>query len=984
MNEFLALLLRTGLVLGLALGADAFLRRAAAVRSFLLRAALAAAVVAACAPWLFPSRIRPVVALPAPAAEAPELAPAETMRSPMPSVTKRPPSAPASNAASVAPLKSESVAVISSDPPSRVPRLPGNWPMALWGFGAAVTGVYWLVAHFAVVALRRRGRGVDGVGREILSQVCQDQGIAVPVLRQVPGLGSPLACGVLRPCILLPQEMAERGDRTELTAALAHEVAHLARRDVPWTYATRLVQSLLWFQPLVWGLHRRMVAASEELCDLQAVQNGLKRETYADCLLRLAEAASRPRIESALGSRMATKRSSLSVRIEALLDARRARVLRLSKRTRTLVGTGVAAIAIAGGVFVAVPAAARQQPPVASAQAIPGTEKEAKARFEELLAKYKKLKTVSITAVSTSNDRSTRLNVRFEKPNRFMAEVWSRDGVANPRRLIIVDGKKVTTYDEQEPEEAVRSTMASQDLTEVLNKQGRISLPLGLMLLIMPNAEAALSRWQTKETQFALAGKDRRSLILKIETQYGFHILTLGLDENGFVREENHRFGGGANPKGDVSTTLYSNARFDEPLPTNTFRFDPPRGVRTVAGYVPELHQEPAALNLLNRIDATGQGLNSVAFDVERTERITRKDAPESFNRIVRKIEYRKDGAARIEEDYPRHWGDVLVVSDGKELVARSEKSRKKVVRQTLASDPYSRMRQLLISAEYRVPQTAFGQLLEMSYFGWARAAGASYSSMKLGPKVKLDGEPMEVLVLESRSQKVNGAPAPGGTTERVFVDARGFIRRYEKVIAFGSTQRNEEIAVVRNLRINPVLPDSRFRLEVPAGYSVLKSGNVGLEETYRSYQPTYQLNPGEMAPATPFRTLDGRTTNLAAYKGKVVLVQGWTSGVTNYERDLPQAQRLHKRYAKDGLVVLAMGFYQGNQDVWMRRLIKEKGYTFTNVLDGPGNAGSLTRAWNIHSFPFSIVIGRDGMVRTLNEMDDRLELAVKLALSQK
>lgn len=980
--EFLALLLRTGLVLALALGADALLRRAAAVRSFLLRAALVAAVVAACVPWLFPAQIHPVVALSGPPIEA----------MPAPILTPKPTAMPVA-ASQPTTVAKASVPLAASAPvaaPSHIsPPSPNSPPhpltdlSLLWALGAAATGAYWLVAHVAVLTLRRRGLPVDGVAKQILDQVCREQGVAMPILRQVPALGSPLACGILRPCILLPQKMVHRGDRTELTAALAHEVAHLARRDVPWTYATRVVQSLLWFQPLVWGLHRRMVAASEELCDLQAVQGGLKRETYADCLLSLAEAASRPRIESALGSQMATKRSSLAARIEALLDARRARVTRLSKRTRTLVGTGVAALAVAGGIFVAVPAAARQEPSSANVAAIPGTEKEGRAQFEALIARYRNFKTISLTAVAEGAGDSYRMNVRFQRPNLLMAEVWRRDGTANPRRAIIVDGKNVLVYDEREPGEIVATPMISPSLQEVLRSQARLSTPLALNLIASQNAAAGLSPWQSKKTRFALAGKDRRSIVLSVVTQSGEGTLTLDLDDAGLLREESLRYEA-ADGKTHTATTLYSNIRLDESLPADTFRFKARKGVRIVAAFQPVLHQEPAALALAKRIEGAAKNLDGIAFEVERTERITRKGVPDSATKIVRKIEYRKDGAARIEEDYPRHWGDVLLVSNGKELIARSEKSRRKVVRQTLASDPPSRLYQLLTSAEYRVPQTAYGQFIEMAYLGGAEAYNLRRSSMRIVPRATVGGSSLDVLILESRFQKINGAPAPGGLTERVFVDSRGFIQRYEKTSRFGPTQTNEEVAVVRNLRINPYLPDSRFKIEVPAGYAVLKSGNVGLEETYRSYRPTHQLSPGEIPPSTPFRTLDGRTTNLTAYKGKVVLVQGWTPGVTNRERDLPRAQALHRKYAKDGLVVIAMGFYQNNQDVGMRKFLKQKGYTFINVLDGPGLQGSLAKAWNIRSFPFSVVIGRNGVVKSLNDMDEQLDQSVKLALSER
>lgn len=979
-TDFLALLLRTGLVLALALGADAFLRRAAAVRSFLLRAALAAAVVAAVAPLLFQTRIRPVVALASPSVPVAVVAPLPEPVAAKPTAIPNP--VPVSNVSDApAPVTSPVAATAVVEPaPSPAFQIPAAWPMLLWALGAAACGAYWFVAHCAVLSLRRRGRPVTGMTSKILVQICDEQDVEIPVLRHVPGLASPLACGVFRPCILLPYAMTERGDRTELTAALAHEVAHLARRDVAWTYVTRLVQSVLWFQPLVWGLHRRMVAASEELCDLQAVQSGLRRETYADCLLRLAEAASRPRIETALGSGMATKRSSLATRIEALLDNRRVRITRLNARTRTLIGSAVAALAVAGGIFVAVPAKAEpQQKP--SGEMIPGTEKEGRALYDRTRARYQALTTLSFTAVTTGSHSTARVKVWYQRPDKVRAEVWQNSGVAEPRRLVILDGKTVTIYDESEPREVVVSPISTKDLWASLRTQAPVPTPLALQFAAASSdAEKKHLAWQTHGSGFGLTGKDGRSLVIKLGTNSGASNLTLRLDEAGNLLEESSSMNT-QDGKRYQSTTTYSDVRTDEALPEDTFRFKTPKGAKVVAAFRPERHVEPAAIALAQRIEKAGQGLESVAFEVERMERITQSKSPASSTRIVRKIEYRKDGSARIEEDYPRHWGDVLIVSNGKELIGRSEKSRRKVVRQTLAKDPHSRVRQLLMAAEYRVPQTAYGQYIEMSYLGIGQ--GYAYkNSVKLGAKTRIDGEPMDVLVLETRAQKINGAPAPGKIVERVFADSHGFIRRYEKRSDFGTEQVNEEVAVVRNLRINPTLPDSRFRLEIPAGYSTISTGSLGLEETYRSYQPIRQLDPGEVPPATPFQTLDGRTLTLPSLKGKVVLIQGWAADVVNYREDLPRAQALHKKYGKDGLVVIAMGFYEGSSE-GMRKYLAKKGYTFTNVLDGPGLKGRLTKPWNIRSFPFQVIIGRDGIVKARNVIDRDTEVAVKRALEE-
>jgi beta-lactamase regulating signal transducer with metallopeptidase domain len=80
---------------------------------------------------------------------------------------------------------------------------------------------------------------------------------------------SPMSWGLRRPVILIDRASLARPEDAD--AILAHEMAHVTRKDWPALMLSRLAVALFWFNPLVWVLERCLVQHAEEAADLQAV-----------------------------------------------------------------------------------------------------------------------------------------------------------------------------------------------------------------------------------------------------------------------------------------------------------------------------------------------------------------------------------------------------------------------------------------------------------------------------------------------------------------------------------------------------------------------------------------------------------------------------------------------------------------------------------------------------------------------------------------
>ena len=173
--------------------------------------------------------------------------------------------------------------------------LEGHYPLVvtLWLLGFAffllrLAGGLWYVRR-----LRHEGLFlIEAEWQTRLTVLSERLSQSRPVaLFQSALVSAPVAIGYLKPVILLPIGLLNQLSAPEVEAVLAHELAHIARRDWLFNLLQAFIESLFYFHPAVWWISGMVRHERENCCDDTAVALCGNPLHYAKALLRVQEMA---------------------------------------------------------------------------------------------------------------------------------------------------------------------------------------------------------------------------------------------------------------------------------------------------------------------------------------------------------------------------------------------------------------------------------------------------------------------------------------------------------------------------------------------------------------------------------------------------------------------------------------------------------------------------------------------------------------------
>lgn len=164
----------------------------------------------------------------------------------------------------------------------------------VWLIGLFLMCVFLMARSLRQSRMLRHLDEADAETVELLGQCAVQIGVRrLPQVKVCAEVPAPMLVGILHPVVLLPYGISQTCAKTDLSAMLLHELAHLKRKDMIWVWLYQIAHMVFFFHPAIWLAGRELERERELACDeLVLSSSTVSRKEYASGYLSAVKLAS--------------------------------------------------------------------------------------------------------------------------------------------------------------------------------------------------------------------------------------------------------------------------------------------------------------------------------------------------------------------------------------------------------------------------------------------------------------------------------------------------------------------------------------------------------------------------------------------------------------------------------------------------------------------------------------------------------------------
>lgn len=388
----------------------------------------------------------------------------------------------------------------------------------------------------------------------------------------------------------------------------------------------------------------------------------------------------------------------------------------------------------------------------------------------------------------------------------------------------------------------------------------------------------------------------------------------------------------------------------------------------------PQIDAEARAL--LDQMVKAHQALTSFSgtmdFSVQQGDKTMKQQA---------KIAYQKPNKARISTNNPTNGAAVVTVSNGTSLF-QTVSTEKNGYRKGVAAPDAKAIAQV-IGASKAAGIGLFPMLATQPSVG-KEILPPGVTSLSRGADETINGVLCDV-VLASFSPKPD---APVTLTFGVGKVDHLLRRLNLTQTGAASGQKLGLNETYSDVQGNPAFPPSTFVFVPSPGMKEIRPAAPTKPAAAAAEPAAYDVRLKKGAAPLPFKGNDlaGQPVSLAAYKGKVVLLDFWATWCPPCREEVPNIVRTYNKYHGQGLEIVGVSLDREGDKEKLISYTKENKMPWRQVYDGKYWQAAMAQAYGVQSIPFSVLVGRDGKIIAVGDKlrGEDLEPAVKAALAAK